>query len=83
MNELGDHNCKHREDAGVECFRPTPAPVGSLPLRLACPCNETCNNVPKRCSDADECIPSIEVEGIVEVYYNGEWLRRNFVCSLL
>ena len=76
MNKLGDHNCKHREDAGVECFRPTPPPIQSLPLRLACPCNQTCNNAPKRCApDADECTPSVEVEGIVEVYYNGEWLR--------
>jgi len=95
MNKLGDHNCKHSEDAGVECFRPTPAPVESLPLRLVCPCDaETCTNVPKRCTPAaDECISSIEVEGIVEVYYNGEWLRisaddwssavANVVCGQL
>jgi len=74
MNELGNHDCVHKEDAGVECFRPTPAPERSLPLRLACPCNQTCNNVPKRCT-SDKCLPSIEVEGIVEVYYNKEWLR--------
>ena len=74
MNEFGDHDCKHKEDAGVECYQKVPAQLGSLPVRLACPNNVSCNNkATKHGPDPDKCEPSVHVEGIVEVYYNNSW----------
>ena len=77
---IGQHDCTHREDAGVECNsfltptqtnRPT---VQSLPVRLSCPYNEPCNNIAtKRGPDPGECELSVHVEGIVQVYYNKTW----------
>ena len=65
-----DNKCTHRKDVGVECYRSQPSP----PVRLTCPYNKTCNNIArKRGPDPEECTPSVHVEGIVEVYYNGRW----------
>ena len=73
---VGEHDCNHREDAGVECISfqlDDPSPV-SLQVRLTCPYNMSCNNkARKRGPDAGECEPSMHVEGIVQVYYNNTW----------
>ena len=74
MNELGEHDCKHKEDAGVECYREVPKPPASLPVRLVCPHNQTCNNrAVKQGPNASECEPAVHIEGIVEVYYKDTW----------
>ena len=74
---IGGHNCNHREDAGVECNSlqlNSQNDASSLPVRLTCPYNETCNNkASKRGPDAGECEPSMHVRGIVQVYYNNTW----------
>ena len=74
MSEFGNHDCEHREDAGVECYRELPKRPSSMPIRLICPYNGSCNNKAiKRGPDTNECEPSVHVEGIVEVYYNNSW----------
>ena len=74
MNELGKHDCKHKEDAGVECHREIPKQPASMPVRLTCPYDQTCNNTAiKHGPDNSECEPSVHVEGIVEVYYEDTW----------
>lgn len=75
MNELGDHDCKHNEDAGVECYREIPTRPNSLPVRLTCPYNKPCSKVKatKRGPEPGECYPSVHVEGVVEVFYNESW----------
>lgn len=74
MNELGKHDCEHKEDAGVECYREVPKQPASLPVRLICPYNKECNNTArKRGPDIDECDPQVHVEGIVQVYYDDSW----------
>jgi len=46
----------------------------SLPVRLTCPYNKTCNNTArKHRPDPGECSQSVHVEGIVQVYYNETW----------
>ena len=77
---IGERDCTHGEDAGVQCnsFRLNSqndaSPVTSLPVRLTCPYNETCNSkARKRGPDTGECKPSMHVEGIVQVYYNDTW----------
>jgi len=79
-NYIGVHNCNHREDAGVECISypsldpKQPFPTMSLPVRLSCPYNKSCNNIARKSGpDPGECTPSVHVEGIVEVYYNETW----------
>lgn len=69
---IGTHNCKHDEDAGVECNGHV---LISFPVRLSCPYNQPCNNVArKRGPDVNECgSPTKHVEGIVQVFYNNTW----------
>ena len=70
LNVAPADKCGHGEDVGVECHKPQPSP----PVRLTCPYNKTCNKIArKRGPDPGECTPSVHVEGIVEVYYNGRW----------
>jgi len=74
MSEMGVNTCDHGKDAGVVCYRHYAPSAPSLPVRLTCPYNKTCNNIArKRGPDPGECTPSVHVEGIVEVYYNERW----------
>lgn len=73
----GEHNCRHSEDAGVNCKRIVPTKPASMPVRLSCPRHsqdgscQVCSN--KQQTYPGECTPQAAVEGIVEAHYDDEW----------
>ncbi len=73
----GEHDCKHREDASVDCKRKVPVKPKELPIRLSCPEVSSCGScqvcAQKTFPNSNDCEVQSAVEGIVEAYYNDEW----------
>ena len=77
-NPWGESDCTHAEDASVVCVRKQATKPDSLPVRLTCPqynAGGTCSRCPsKRFTRPGDCSLETAVQGIVEVFNNGEWL---------